>query len=176
MSFGSTPELSVLGNILLFIRIKSNHSFFWSYKKDLLQLLLHNPGKRKKKSTMNLTVCLCPLPSPLANKNWYSLQAAFIFLYLSLAAWAVLWNELSQMFALGLTCHSFIVPIIIHPLRHVAAACRIMGLKETESQPHRSRIVCAKTKTVLPLTQLSLTSGKLQLKQDIHEHLEQAAP
>lgn len=132
--------------------------------------------KKKQASTMNLTVCLCPLLSPLANKNWYSLQAAFIFLYLSLAAWAVLWNELSQMFALGFTCHSLIVPIIIHPLRHVAAACRIMGLKKTDSQPRRSRMVCVKPNTVLPLTQLCLTSGKLQLKQDIQEHLEQAAP
>lgn len=80
------------------------------------------------------------------------------------------------MFALGFTCHSLIVPIIIHPLRHVAAAGRIMGLKKTTSQPHKSRIVCAKLKSVLPMIQLILTSGKLQLKQDIQEHLEQAAP
>lgn len=81
------------------------------------------------------------------------------------------------MFALGFTCHSLIVAIIIHPLRHVAAAGRIMGLKERASQPHKSRTVCVKPKTALPaMIQLSLTSGKLQLKQDIQEHLEQAAP
>lgn len=78
------------------------------------------------------------------------------------------------MFALGFTCHSLIVPIIIHPLRHVAAAGRIMGLKERAS--HKSRMVCAKPKTALSVIQLSLTSRKLQLKQDIQEHLEQAAP
>lgn len=52
-------------------------------------------------------------------------------------------------------CHSLVVPIVIHPLRHVAAASRIMGLKERGSQPHRSRMVCANTKAVLPVTQLS---------------------
>lgn len=80
------------------------------------------------------------------------------------------------MFALGFTCHSFIIPVVIHPLRHVAAAGRIVGLKERTSQPHKSQTVCAKPKTLFPVIQLSLTSGKLQLKQDIQEHLEQAAP
>jgi len=116
------------------------------------------------------------LLSSAVNKNGYSLQAPLILLYLSLAAWAVLRNELSQMFALGFTCHPLIVPIVIHPLRHVAAAGRIVGLKERGSRPHKTRIVCAKSKTVLPGIQLSLTSGKLQLKQDIQEHLEQATP
>lgn len=82
------------------------------------------------------------------------------------------------MFALGFTCHSLIVSIIIHPPRHVAAAGRIMGLRERErvNQPHKSTRVCAKPKTVQTVIQLGLTSGKLQLKQDIQEHLEQAAP
>lgn len=67
-----------------------------------------------------------------ANKTGYSLQAPLILLYLSLAVWAVLGNELSQMFALGFTCHSLIVSIIIHPPRHVAAAGRVMGLRERD--------------------------------------------
>lgn len=36
------------------------------------------------------------------------------------------------MFALGFTCHSLIVSIIIHPARHVAAAGRVMGLRERQ--------------------------------------------
>lgn len=64
-------------------------------------------------------------------------------------------NEFSQVLALCFACHSLVVPIVIHPLRHVAAASRIMGLKERGSRPHRSRTVCANTKAVLPVTQLS---------------------
>lgn len=83
-----------------------------------------------------------PVTSTVANKTVYSLQAPFIFLYLSLAVWAVLWNELSQMFALGFTCHSLIVSIIIHPPRHVAAAGRIMGLRERETVKHTEAEGC----------------------------------
>lgn len=79
------------------------------------------------------------------------------------------------MLALGFTCHSLIVAIIIHPLRHVAAASRVMGLKERDSQTHKNRKVSAKPKAAKLAIQFSLTSGKLQLKQDIQEHLEQAA-
>lgn len=171
MSFGSTTELPIDLTLNAGERFAFTHS-----SKTIKQTCCNSYFTAKKPTKMDLTVCLCPLLSPVANKNGYSLQAALIFLYLSLAAWAVLRNELSQMFALGFTCHSLIVPIVIHPLRHVAAAGRIMGLKERDSQPQKRRTVCAKPMTVLPLIQPSLTSGKLQLKQDIQEHLEQAAP
>lgn len=58
------------------------------------------------------------------------MQTALVFLYLSLAARAMLRNEFSQVLALCFACHSLVVPIVIHPLRHVAAASRIMGLWE----------------------------------------------
>lgn len=80
-----------------------------------------------------------PVTHTAANKAAYSLQAPLVFLYLSLAVWAVLGNELSQMFALGFTCHSLIVSIIIHPPRHVAAAGRVMGLRERQRQSAHHR-------------------------------------
>lgn len=81
------------------------------------------------------------------------------------------------MFALGFTCHSLIVSIIIHPPRHVAAAGRVMGLREREKQTiTQQQKGCVPNLTAQPVIQLSLTSGKLQLKQDVQEHLEQAAP
>lgn len=60
--------------------------------------------------------------------GYYSLQAAFIFLNLCLAAWAALGDEFGQMLTLGLHAHSFIVATIIHPLGHVTAAGRIVSL------------------------------------------------
>lgn len=58
----------------------------------------------------------------------YSLQAAFIFLNLCLAAWATLGDEFGQMLTLGLHAHSLIVTTIIHPLGHMTAASWIVSL------------------------------------------------
>lgn len=57
------------------------------------------------------------------------LQAAFVLLDLGLAAGAAFGDEFGKMFALSLHRHPFIVASIIHPLRHVAAACWVMSLK-----------------------------------------------
>lgn len=62
----------------------------------------------------------------------YSLQAAFIFLYLCLAAWAALGDEFGQMLTLGLHTHSLIVATIIHPLGHVTAAGWIVSLAKED--------------------------------------------
>lgn len=57
------------------------------------------------------------------------LQATFVLLDLGLAAGAAFGDEFGKMFALSLHTHPFIVTSIIHPLRHVATARRIMGLQ-----------------------------------------------
>lgn len=56
------------------------------------------------------------------------------------------------MLALGFTCHSLIVAIIIHPLRHVAAAGRVMGLWEAAVEtryPGALGTGCLITKSIL---------------------------
>lgn len=59
------------------------------------------------------------------------LQTALVLLDLGLAARAAFGDQLGQMFALSLHAHPFIVSSIIHPLRHVAAAGRVVGLEGT---------------------------------------------
>lgn len=56
------------------------------------------------------------------------LQAALVFLDLSLAAGAAFGDQLGQVFALSLHAHPFIKTSIIHPLRHVATAGWVMSL------------------------------------------------
>lgn len=56
------------------------------------------------------------------------LQAALVLLDLSLAAWAAFGDQLGEVFALSLHAHPFIKPSVVHPLRHVAAAGRVMSL------------------------------------------------
>lgn len=58
----------------------------------------------------------------------YVLQAALVLFDLSLAAWATLRDQLSEVFALRLHAHALIVATVIHPLGHVAAAGRVVGL------------------------------------------------
>lgn len=56
------------------------------------------------------------------------LQAALILLDLGVAAGAALGDELGQVFALGLHRHPLVVAAVVHPLRHVTAAGRVVSL------------------------------------------------
>lgn len=58
------------------------------------------------------------------------LQTPLILLDWRLAAGAAFGDELGQVLALGLHAHAVIVAAIIHPLRHVATAGRIVCLGE----------------------------------------------
>lgn len=96
------------------------------------------------------------------------LQATFVLLDLGLAAGAAFGDEFGKMFALSLHTHPFIVTSIIHPLRHVAAARRIMGLQGAESKRLGYRATLSGNNVCV-----CETSGKLQLKQEDQPHLEQ---
>ena len=74
-----------------------------------------------------------PLPSlqPCHHPQYaLLLQTPLILLNGSLTAGAALGDELGQMLALGLHAHAIVVAAIIHPLRHVAAAGRVVCLEE----------------------------------------------
>lgn len=139
-----------------------------------------------------------PLPSlqPCRRPQYpLLLQTPLVLLNGSLTAGAALGDELRQMLALGLHAHAVVVAAVIHPLRHVATAGRVVCLGEegaarAQLSPHYRRVGAGRTgqgawgwgsvRGVDPSNGAepgwAPTSGKLQLKQEAQPHLEQAVP
>lgn len=88
------------------------------------------------------------------------------------------------MLALGLHTHAVIVAAIIHPLRHVATAGRVVCLGgECEGRSSSAASCLSVEGQVLGREGSPCgghsgapTSGKLQLKQEAQPHLEQVVP
>lgn len=58
------------------------------------------------------------------------MQTTLIFLNRSLTAGTMFGDELGQVLALSFHSHPLVKPSIVHPLRHVTAAGRIMSLRK----------------------------------------------
>jgi len=82
--------------------------------------------RTEQESTIIITIII----SVLSSGEVHVLQAAFVLLDLRLAAWAALGDQFGEVFALRLHAHPFIITSVIHPLGHVAAAGRVVGLRD----------------------------------------------
>lgn len=60
----------------------------------------------------------------------YLLKAAFVLLYLGLAAGAAFGDEFGKVLTLSFHGHTLVVATIIHPLGHVTAAGWVVSLGE----------------------------------------------
>lgn len=70
-------------------------------------------------------------PDPAgAHSTPFLLQTPLVLLDGSLTAGTALGDELGQMLALGLHAHAIVVATIVHPLRHVATAGRVVCLEQ----------------------------------------------
>ena len=62
------------------------------------------------------------------------MQAPVVLFNICLAVGATFSDQPGQVFAFGVLVHSLVVTTIVHPLRHVAATCRIMSLNISASE------------------------------------------